>query len=131
MKASEKCEVSGRRRKCMKNKCKYCNKEIAEQETYCSIRCKTKAEEYYAFVKKHMVLVLVLVVIFLLIIFAQIIFFRNIFIITQTAMFGLGLTIFIFPFGNSVDSLGVKRSVIIVRGLAIIMMIIGLLLFPF
>lgn len=119
MKLYDNCEESDRRSKRMENKCRYCNKEIIEKETYCSIKCKTKAEAYNTFVKRFETLFLVLVVMFVLAISAQLIFFRNALIIARIAMFGLGLTIFVFPFNDIIDKLGIKRSLILMRGVAI------------
>lgn len=111
----------------MAHKCRYCSKKIPENEDYCSNECKLKTEKFYAYEKRFVALMLVLVAFFIIVIFVQSFFFKNEIFIIFLALIGLGITGFIFPFGNSDDWIGIKRSIVIIRVAAVIMILMGII----
>jgi len=47
-------------------------------------------------------------------------------IVSKILTLVLGLTFFIFPFGNAIDSIGIKNTVYIVRTISTILIILGI-----
>lgn len=115
----------------MNKKCKYCNKPITQSDNidYCSNKCQKKTESFIAYYQKTK-----LIFYLLLTISVGLILLNSIIATLRNFSFMgfelLGLTLLFFPFGTSLGNKihGLKNTIIIVRTLAIILILLGILM---
>lgn len=108
-------------------RCKYCHKIVSEHLDFCSHDCEEMAKLYFERWNKYKFIFSVIIGGVLIFIIGQTIFFPEYVFVSKILVMIIGLTLFIFPFGNTVDSLGVKNTVMIIRGLSVILMIITII----
>lgn len=106
-------------------KCKYCNKKNIEND-YCCDDCKNKGERYFDYWKKYKYFFGLIIVISIFVIVMQVALFHEYIIVSKILTLVLGLTFFIFPFGNTTDTIGIKNTVFIVRTISTILIILGI-----
>lgn len=112
------------------NRCSYCGSIIDNNEEFCNDQCKHEHKEFYRFIEKRKNFFGVLVAISIIVTFVgSIITVANVtFGITTVAMalFLLCGTMIALPFGTpeTFERLGVKRTVLLIRSLAVIIMIV-------
>lgn len=107
-------------------KCKYCNKKNIEDD-FCSDYCKNKGERYFNYWKKYKYVYGIVLAICLVSIIMQFIFFPEYVIVSKIFTLVLGITMFIFPFGNTIDEIGIKNTVFAVRISSIVLIIFGII----
>lgn len=107
-------------------KCKYCNKKLVNDD-FCSEYCKNKAERYFSYWEKYKFIFGMIIAISLLAIIIQIVFFHEYVIVSKILTLVLGATFFIFPFGNTTDTIGIKNTVFIVRVISMLLIILGVI----
>ena len=106
-------------------KCKYCNKKNIEDD-FCSDDCKNKGERYFNYWKKYKYFFGLIIAISIFVIIMQVALYPEYIIVSKILTLVLGLTFFIFPFGNTIDSIGIKNTVYIVRTISTILIILGI-----
>lgn len=112
-----------------KKRCLYCGKLVTEDKTYCNVQCKDKYDKFEKTASKRTVLFGVTIAIMIVMMFVGMtlsVVNPNIgtpIIILAAA--GLFITLAIFPFATpqTVELIGLKKSVIIVRFLALVMLL--------
>lgn len=107
-------------------KCKYCNKKNIQKD-FCNDDCKKKAEKYFNYWKKYKYVFGCMLVIYLLSTIMQVILFPKYVIITKAMTMILGITLFVFPFGNTIDTMGIKNTVFVARICSIVLIIYGVI----
>lgn len=105
-------------------KCIYCNKETGNRK-YCNQECEKMAQKYFEYYKKYKILYGIMVGLSIVAIFLQIFLFPKCVVFSKMMMIVLGIIFFIFPFGNTIDSLGVKQTTLMIRMVSIILIILG------
>ena len=85
-------------------KCKYCNKKNIEDD-FCSDDCKNKGERYFNYWKKYKYFFGLIIAISIFVIIMQVALYPEYIIVSKILTLVLGLTFFIFPFGNTIDSI--------------------------
>ena len=106
-------------------KCKYCNKKNIEDD-FCSDDCKNKGERYFNYWKKYKYFFGLIIAISIFVIIMQVALYPEYIIVSKILTLVLGLTFFIFPFGNTIDSIGIKNTVYIVCTISTILIILGI-----
>lgn len=106
-------------------KCKYCNKKDIEDD-YCSDDCKNKGERYFNYWKKYKYLYGLIIAISIFVTIIQVFLFPKYIVVSKILTLVLGVTIFIFPFGNTIDTIGIRNTIYIVRAASIILIISGI-----
>lgn len=106
-------------------KCKYCNKKNIEDD-FCSDDCKNKGVRYFNYWKKYKYFFGLIITISIFVIIMQVALYPECIIVSKILTLVLGLTFFIFPFGNTIDSIGIKNTVYIVRTISTILIIVGI-----
>ena len=106
-------------------KCKYCNKKNIEDD-FCSDDCKNKGERYFNYWKKYKYFFGLIIAIIIFVIIMQVALYPEYIIVSKILTLVLGLTFFIFPFGNTIDSIGIKNTVYIVCTISTILIILGI-----
>ena len=82
-------------------KCKYCNKKNIEDD-FCSDDCKNKGERYFNYWKKYKYFFGLIIAISIFVIIMQVALYPEYIIVSKILTLVLGLTFFIFPFGNAI-----------------------------
>lgn len=116
-------------------KCYYCNKRIdltnnqtdCNIKNYCNDDCKNKATIYTNYMKRWLPIFGISVCLCILTCLIQFFFFTEIKIISNISYILLGLLIIVFPFGNTLNELGVRKTKIIVRILGCIIIVTGII----
>lgn len=106
-------------------KCKYCNKKNIE-DNFCSDYCKNKGEIYFNYWKKYKHFFGLIIAISIFVIIMQVTLFHEYIIVSKILTLVLGLTFFVFPFGNTIDTIGIKNTIYIVRTISTILIILGI-----
>lgn len=104
-------------------KCLYCNKKIDTRMDYCSTECKENAELYFKKWKTYKFLYSIIIIVSLIVIIGQAILFSKLTMISKISILIMGATFFVLPFGNTTDSLGVKKTVMIFRILSVLFIV--------
>lgn len=106
-------------------KCKYCNKKNIGND-YCSDDCKNKGEMYFNYWKKYKYFFGLIVAMSIFIIITQISLYPEYIIVSKILTVVLGLTFLVFPFGNTIDEIGIKNTIYIIRTISTILIMLGI-----
>ena len=108
------------------SKCYYCGKSLTYDKDYCNNSCKEKYDKFFTYAEKwKKTFCILLAVIFLSFFISSLIIIKNNILgnlLFYLTILFLDLLIFIFPFATpeTFNLLGVKRSILLVRILAVV-----------
>ena len=112
-----------------KKRCSYCGKLITNDKNYCNIKCKKNYDKFEKYASKRKELFGISIDIMILMFFLGLILTAvNLqlgVIVIILATVGVSITIIVFPFATPeiVKSLGIKKSVLLVRILVLILVL--------
>lgn len=81
------------------------------EDDFCSDDCKNKGERYFNYWKKYKYFFGLIITISIFVIIMQVALYPECIIVSKILTLVLGLTFFIFPFGNTIDSIGIKNTI--------------------
>lgn len=93
---------------------------------YCSDDCKNKGEMYFDYWKKYKCFFGLIVAMSIFIIIKQISLYPEYIIVSKILTVVLGLTFLVFPFGNTIDEIGIKNTIYIIRTISTILIMLGI-----
>ena len=111
------------------NKCKYCNRTINNDSEFCSEECSEKAGRYLDKWTRYKLFFNVMVFGCLISIIGQLILFPEYIFISRILIIIMAGTLIILPFGNTVNSMGIKKTTIIIRVVSALLILLSIAAF--